>query len=214
MRRTRFDTDPCPIARVADLFGDWWTPIILRDALFGVQRFEDFQKNLDVSRATLSSRLTRLVYEGLMERVAYQQRPVRHEYVLTEKGRAASDVLIAMWRYGEDHFWPERDVLHSSSPSARVARRFGPPWSMSSRRGPSIQVNSRSNAGAADNLCRPLCRAVDRCHDEFSNRVVPEVVRSEQPKAKTITESSTPASPAMNGRNASHHGRIPPATAD
>ena len=108
MRRTRFDADPCPIARVADLFGDWWTPIILRDALFGVQRFEDFQKNLDISRATLSSRLTRLVDEGLMEKVAYQQHPVRHEYVLTEKGRAASDVLIAMWRYGEDHFWPER----------------------------------------------------------------------------------------------------------
>ena len=108
MRRTRFDTDPCPIARVADLFGDWWTPIILRDALFGVQRFEDFQKNLDVSRATLSSRLARLVDEGLMERVEYQQNPVRHEYVLTEKGRAASDVLIAMWRYGEDHFWLER----------------------------------------------------------------------------------------------------------
>ena len=81
--------------------------IILRDALFGVQRFEDFQKNLDVSRATLSSRLNRLVDEGLMEKVEYQQRPVRHEYVLTEKGRAASDVLIAMWRCGEDHFWPE-----------------------------------------------------------------------------------------------------------
>jgi len=42
VRRTRFDADPCPIARVADLFGDWWTPIILRDVLFGVQRFEDF----------------------------------------------------------------------------------------------------------------------------------------------------------------------------
>ena len=109
MRRTRFDADPCPIARVADLFGDWWTPIILRDALFRVQRFEDFQKNLNVSRATLSSRLARLVDEGLMERVEYQQNPVRHEYVLTEKGRAASDVLIAMWRYGEDHFWPGRE---------------------------------------------------------------------------------------------------------
>ena len=107
MRRTRFDADPCPIARVADLFGDWWTPIILRDALSGVQRFDEFQKSLCVSRATLSSRLTRLVEEGVMERVEYQQHPVRHDYVLTEKGRAASDVLIAMWRYGEDHFWPE-----------------------------------------------------------------------------------------------------------
>ena len=107
MRRTRFDDAHCPIARVTDLFGDWWTPIILRDALFGVRRFEDFQKNLDVSRATLSARLTRLVDEGVMEKVEYQQNPVRHEYVLTAKGRAASDVLVAMWRYGEDHFWPD-----------------------------------------------------------------------------------------------------------
>ena len=107
MRRTRFDADPCPIARVADLFGDWWTPIILRDALFGVQRFDDFQKNLEVSRATLSARRIRLVDEGVMEKGEYQQHPVRHEYVLTEKGRAASDVLIAMWRCGEDHFRPE-----------------------------------------------------------------------------------------------------------
>ena len=141
MRRTRFDADPCPIARVADLFGDWWTPIILRDALFGVQRFEDFQKNLDVSRATLSSRLTRLVDEGLMERVAYQQNPVRHEYVLTEKGRAASDVLIAMWRYGEDHFWPER----LNSPSASVL----PPWSTRSRGDPSRRANSECSVAPA-----------------------------------------------------------------
>lgn len=44
----------------------------------------------------------------MIEKVEYQRNPVRHEYVLTEKGRAASDVLIAMWRFGEDHFWPGR----------------------------------------------------------------------------------------------------------
>ena len=71
-----------------------------------------------------------------MEKVEYQQHPVRHEYVLTEKGRAASDVLIAMWRYGEDHFWPEHTQgLHSSSPFARAGRRFGLPWSTRSRSG-------------------------------------------------------------------------------
>lgn len=107
MRRTRFDDAHCPIARVTDLFGDWWTPLILRDAMFGVRRFDDFQKNLGVSRAVLSARLTRLVDEGLMEKVEYQQHPVRHEYRLTDKGRAANDVLLAMWRFGEDHLWPE-----------------------------------------------------------------------------------------------------------
>ena len=63
--------------------------------------------NLAISRATLAARLGRLVEDGLMEKVEYQQNPVRHEYLLTEKGRAASDVLVAMWRFGEDHFWPE-----------------------------------------------------------------------------------------------------------
>lgn len=105
MRRTRFDTAHCPIARVTDLFGDWWTPLVLRDAVYGITRFEDFQHELGVSRAVLSSRLTRLVDEGLLEKVPYQQRPVRHEYVLTAKGEAAGDVLAAMWRFGEDHMW-------------------------------------------------------------------------------------------------------------
>jgi DNA-binding HxlR family transcriptional regulator len=105
MRRTRFDNAECPIARVTDLFGDWWTPLVLRDAMYGITKFEDFQHELGVSRAVLSARLTRLVDEGLMEKVPYQERPVRHEYVLTEKGSAAWSVLAAMWRFGEDHLW-------------------------------------------------------------------------------------------------------------
>ena len=110
MRRTRFDDAQCPIARVTDLFGDWWTPLVLRDAMYGITRFEDFQHELGVSRAVLTQRLKRLVDEGLLDRVPYQDRPVRHEYVLTDKGRAAWDVLAAMWRFGEDHFWEGDDA--------------------------------------------------------------------------------------------------------
>ena len=58
MRRTRFDDAQCPIARVTDLFGDWWTPLVLRDAMYGITRFEDFQHELGVSRAVLSQRGT------------------------------------------------------------------------------------------------------------------------------------------------------------
>ena len=107
MRRTRFDDAPCPIARVTDLFGDWWTPLVLRDAMFGITRFDDFQRELGVSRAVLSQRLSRLVDEGLMEKVPYQHHPPRHDYVLTERGRASWSVLVAMWRYGADHLWPD-----------------------------------------------------------------------------------------------------------
>ncbi len=107
MRRTRFDKWPCPIARATDLIGDWWTPIILRNAFMGQRRFEQFQESLGVSRAILANRLNRLVADGLMEKVAYSERPRRYEYRLTEKGRDFWQVLAAMWRWGEDWLWEE-----------------------------------------------------------------------------------------------------------
>jgi DNA-binding HxlR family transcriptional regulator len=107
MRRTRFDRAPCPIARVTDLVGDWWTPIVLREAFSGRRRFEEFQRALDVPRAVLARRLGRLVDEGLLAKVAYSERPPRYEYRLTDKGRAFWDVLAAMWRWGEDWLWKD-----------------------------------------------------------------------------------------------------------
>ena len=102
MRRTRFDGWPCPIARATELLGDGWTPIVMREALGGCRRFEQFQQRLGVSRATLVQRLRKLVAAGMLERVAYQEHPRRYEYRLTDKGRAFFDVLAAMWRFGED----------------------------------------------------------------------------------------------------------------
>ncbi len=107
MKRTRFEDAPCPIARTTDLMGDWWTPIIMREAFLGRRRFDDFQKALSVSRGVLSKRLSRLVEEGLLERHAYEERPPRFEYVLTEKGLAFYPVLAAMWRFGDDWLWAE-----------------------------------------------------------------------------------------------------------
>lgn len=105
VRRTRFDDAPCPIARTTDLIGDWWTPLIMREAFAGRRRFDEFQQSLGVPRAVLTQRLARLVDEGLLVKVAYEQRPVRSEYRLTDKGRAFWDVLAAMWRWGEDWLW-------------------------------------------------------------------------------------------------------------
>lgn len=109
MRRTRFDSWPCPIARATDLIGDWWTPLVLREAFAGKRRFEDFQRGLDVPRAVLAKRLARLVDEGLMVKQAYAERPVRYEYRLTDKGRAFWDVLAAMFRWGSDWLWDEQN---------------------------------------------------------------------------------------------------------
>ena len=87
--------------------GDWWTPIVMREAFLGRRRFDEFQKALSLSRGVLAKRLTRLVEDGLLEKRLYEERPPRYEYVLTEKGRAFYGVLAAMWRYGEDWLWPE-----------------------------------------------------------------------------------------------------------
>jgi DNA-binding HxlR family transcriptional regulator len=119
MRRTRFEDWPCPIARTTDLMGDWWTPIIMREAFSGRRRFEQFQEALGVSRAVLTQRLTRLVDEGLLEKVLYAERPPRAEYRLTEKGRAFWDVLAAMWRWGDD--W----LFEGGSPVMLVDRETG-----------------------------------------------------------------------------------------
>jgi DNA-binding HxlR family transcriptional regulator len=102
LRRTRFDEWPCPIARVTDLVGDWWTPLVMREAFSGRKRFEEFTEALGVSRPILTQRLNRLVDEGLLVKVAYEEHPPRYEYRLTEKGRQFYSVLAAMWRFGTD----------------------------------------------------------------------------------------------------------------
>jgi DNA-binding HxlR family transcriptional regulator len=102
VRRTRFDDWPCPIARTTDLIGDWWTPLVMREAFFGRRRFDDFQTALGLSRPVLAQRLNRLVDEGMLERARYEDRPPRYEYRLTQKGREFWDVLAAMWRWGSD----------------------------------------------------------------------------------------------------------------
>ena len=105
MRRTRFHRWPCPIARATDLIGDWWTPLVMREAFLGRRRFEEFREALGVPRAVLARRLERLIADGLMRKVAYAERPTRYEYRLTEKGRAFWGVLAAMWRWGSDWLW-------------------------------------------------------------------------------------------------------------
>lgn len=120
MKRTRFNDAPCPIARTTDLIGDRWTSIVMREAFLGRRRFEDFQKALSLSRGVLSQRLNRLVDEGMLAKRPYQERPPRHEYVLTDKGRDFYPVLAAMWRWGADWLWedgsePSLELYHKET---------------------------------------------------------------------------------------------------
>lgn len=101
MKRTSFARWPCSIARTMDLIGDWWTPLVLREAFYGIRRFDEFQQALGIARNTLTDRLHRLVDERLLEKKLYQSEPRRYDYVLTDKGRDFFGVLAAMSRWGD-----------------------------------------------------------------------------------------------------------------
>ena len=101
MRRTSFAEFPCSLARGLDLIGDWWTPLIIRDVYIGLGRFEELVENLGVSRNLLTTRLKSLEENGIIERKAYQSRPLRHEYVLTQAGREFVPVILALTAWGD-----------------------------------------------------------------------------------------------------------------
>lgn len=96
VKTTSFAAWPCTIARAADLLGDGWTLLVLREAYYGETRFDDFVSSLGIARSTLTARLRKLADAGLLERREYQIEPVRHEYLLTESGREFFAVMAAM----------------------------------------------------------------------------------------------------------------------
>ncbi len=91
----------CSIARAVDVVGESWTPLLVRDLYLGVDRFDDLVRDLGIPRALLARRLDRLVAVGVVERAPYQQRPVRHRYLLTDAGLALVPVLMAMMAWGD-----------------------------------------------------------------------------------------------------------------
>jgi len=101
MQRTDFAGMACSIARTLAVAGEPWSPLILRDVWLGIRRFEGLQRDLGISRKVLAERLRWLVDQGVLERRAYEQRPPRHEYVLTPKGLELCDVLMAIAAWGD-----------------------------------------------------------------------------------------------------------------
>jgi DNA-binding HxlR family transcriptional regulator len=107
MRRSSWSGVDCSIAQTLDVVGDPWTLLVVRDAFFGLRRFEDFRRSLGIPRATLSARLATLVDHGVMATREYSDQPVRHEYVLTTKGRSLGPILVAMLQWGDEWSAPD-----------------------------------------------------------------------------------------------------------
>jgi DNA-binding HxlR family transcriptional regulator len=114
MLKRTYEGQNCSIARALELVGERWTLLIIRDALLGVHRFDEFQDSLGVARNVLADRLNRLVGEGILERSAYSERPPRFEYRLTEKGRELAVPILALMQWGDRHL---------SQKPPRIARR-------------------------------------------------------------------------------------------
>jgi DNA-binding HxlR family transcriptional regulator len=91
----------CSIFHAMDLLGDRWTLLVVREAFMGVRRFTEMQRELGVARNVLTDRLNLLVDAGILERRRYQERPVRHEYRLTDMGKDLHPALLALMSWGD-----------------------------------------------------------------------------------------------------------------
>jgi len=89
------------VIRALDVLADPWSFLILREAFFGVRRFEPLRENLAIARNVLAERLNRLVAEGVLVRALYEDRPPRHEYRLTPVGRDFYPAIVALMLWGD-----------------------------------------------------------------------------------------------------------------
>ncbi|WP_371615284.1 winged helix-turn-helix transcriptional regulator [Streptomyces sp. NBC_00454] len=122
-QRTQLDDADCSIAQALDVVGDWWTLLIVRDAARGVSRFDEFQRELGMSRKVLTERLKLLVEAGVLTREPYQERPVRHEYRLSPRGRALLPVLVALQDWGDTWILGEGEMTATTQEASREAAR-------------------------------------------------------------------------------------------
>ena len=120
MRWQELDQQPCSLARTLAVVGDRWTLLILRDCFLGVRRFEHFQSRLGITRHVLTDRLYKLVEYGVLNKVAYQQRPLREEYRLTDKGLELHPVILHLVQWGDRHLADQR-----GAPLYHVHRQCG-----------------------------------------------------------------------------------------
>lgn len=129
MRRKSLDDTHCTVARSLDVIGDWWSLLIVRDALAGIKRFGEFERSLGLAKNILSARLKTLVAEGIFEVRPASDGTAYREYVLTGKGRALFPVIMALSQWGSDFLFEGSEArtrprdLRDGKPIARIQIR-------------------------------------------------------------------------------------------
>ena len=121
-QRTSLSADACAIARALDAIGDWWSLLIVRDAMSGKRRFGEFQKSLGLAKNILTVRLRKLVDVGIMVVEPASDGSAYKEYVLTRKGERLHVAMVALWQWGEDYAF----APHETAPRMMDVRNGRP----------------------------------------------------------------------------------------
>ena len=122
-RARGFPRSPCAVACTLDLVGDKWSLLVVRDLLRGNVTYGELQNSLEgIPTNILADRLRKFEEAGLIAKSAYQQHPVRYAYALTKKGKALSDVLLALVRWGKKHI-PGTRTMDSPAPHSGQDRK-------------------------------------------------------------------------------------------
>lgn len=155
-KRTTLDASACAISRSLEVIGDWWSLLIVRDALAGVRRFGEFQQSLGVAKNILTTRLRKLVACGVLTMEPASDGSSYKEYVLTERGERLYLVITALWQWGEEFCFSPGQLSYDLVDREKYAKL--PPLELKSQDGRTL--------GPRDFLPAPLVRE-DR--DSVSN---------------------------------------------
>ncbi|MFF8912107.1 winged helix-turn-helix transcriptional regulator [Streptomyces sp. NPDC015032] len=154
----------CSIARALEVIGERWTLLVVRDAFFGVRRYNDFLAHLGAPRAVLATRLQSLIEAGVMEKRRYQESPPRDEYVLTSSGEALWPVVRSLGVWGRDRLpgtRPMRVFVHASCGTELGAYGECPACA---RPVPPADVEMRPGDGLDPDPADPVGRALLKPH--------------------------------------------------
>jgi DNA-binding HxlR family transcriptional regulator len=107
MLKRDYEGQNCSVARALEVLGERWTLLVIRDVLLGFHRFDQIQEHLGIARNVLTTRLARLVEEGILEQVAYSESPPRYEYRITDKGRDLDIAFAGLRQWGDKYLSPK-----------------------------------------------------------------------------------------------------------
>uniref|UniRef100_A0AAU3GXB2 Helix-turn-helix transcriptional regulator n=1 Tax=Streptomyces sp. NBC_01401 TaxID=2903854 RepID=A0AAU3GXB2_9ACTN len=151
----------CSMARALEVVGERWTLLVVRDAFYGVRRYNDFLGHLGIPRAVLAARLQALTEAGVLTKERYQESPPRDAYVLTDRGKALWPILRSLGLWGREHIQdtlPLRHFVHATC--GTELGEFGQCPACGSVGVPPEDVEMRPGAGLDPDPEDPVSRAL------------------------------------------------------